>query len=87
MDAKELLLSMGFEHEQHTDYYQLLDGSKQIMTCHCVTHPDIPGLFLSGKDLKDCMKGVVWAIITLTLLNDAKLSMEQVNDINKRRTK
>ena len=67
MDAKELLKVMGFEHEQHTDRYE--HEPDKLVTSHFITHPAVPGLFLSGQSLEKAAKHIVWAIITLAQHN------------------
>ena len=81
MDAKELLKAMGFEHQQHTDYYEFGPDDRRISTCHIVTHPEIPGLFLSSSDLAKTMKGAIRCIRILTLMNEGKKTTEEMEEL------
>ena len=81
MSDKELLKAMGFEHQQYTDYYQLLDGSKKIMTSHIITHPDIPGLFLNGETVKKAAAHIVSCIRILTLFNEGGKTADELREM------
>lgn len=67
IDGKQMLLAMGFEHEQYTDNYE--HEPNKIVTVHIITHPLIPGLFLSGFSLEEIAKNVIPCINLLARCN------------------
>lgn len=81
VDAKELLKAMGFEHEQHTDYYEFGPDDRRISTCHIITHPQVPGLLLSAATIERAMMGAVSCIRILTLMNEGGKSADDLREM------
>ena len=71
---------MGFEHEEYRESYMNDQGVEQIYIVHCITHPEVPGLFLSGSTIEKAVKNLVTCVRILTLCNEAKLSHEQLKN-------
>ena len=69
MSEIEFLQAMGFEYQNHTAAYDI-EGQLTIIPYHSITHPDVPGLFIAHKDMGKLLRTVVWAVKTLSILNE-----------------
>lgn len=73
MTAEELLKIMGFEHEDKTFASEDENGQAIISRYHLLSHPHIPGFLLGHRTLEGCAKSAVWAIKTLSIMNELKV--------------